>query len=64
MPEYKIEITKSAGKELQKIPRLEQNRIIKSIRCLAKDPRPAGLLNLQVMTNTDFAAAITEFYTE
>ena len=42
MAEYKIEIKKSAGKELKKIQEKDQERIIERIRALAEDPRPLG----------------------
>lgn len=42
MDEYRIEIKKSAGKELRKIKRKDQERIIERIRGLAKNPRPPG----------------------
>ena len=42
MDEYRIEIKKSAGKELKKIKRKDQERIIERIRGLAQNPRPPG----------------------
>ncbi|MDA0349124.1 MAG: type II toxin-antitoxin system RelE/ParE family toxin [Verrucomicrobia bacterium] len=42
MDEYRIEIKKSAGKELQKIKGKDQERIIERIRGLAQEPRPSG----------------------
>jgi mRNA interferase RelE/StbE len=38
---YSIFIEKSAQKDLAKIPRKDQNRIIKSIEELSRNPRPA-----------------------
>ena len=42
MDEYRIEIKKSAAKELEKIKGKDQERIIERIRGLAHDPRPPG----------------------
>lgn len=42
MDEYRIEIKKSAAKELGKIKGKNQKRIIERIRSLAQDPRPLG----------------------
>lgn len=42
MGKYRIEIKKSAGKELAGISSKDQNRIIERIRSLADDPRPPG----------------------
>ena len=42
MDEYRIEIKKSAEKELKKIKRKDQERIIERIRGLAQNPRPPG----------------------
>jgi mRNA-degrading endonuclease RelE of RelBE toxin-antitoxin system len=39
---YAIEILRSAQKQLSKIQRQEQQRIIESIGGLANDPRPSG----------------------
>ena len=39
---YKIQIKKSAGKELSKIPQKDQTKIIEKIRNLAIEPRPTG----------------------
>jgi mRNA interferase RelE/StbE len=39
---YKILIERPAQKDLSKIPQQYQNRIIKAIQSLAKNPRPAG----------------------
>ena len=36
---YKLFIEKSAQKDLSKIPQKDQNRIIKSIQALSKNPR-------------------------
>lgn len=39
---HKIEILRSAQKQLSKIERKDQSRIIKAIRELAEEPRPQG----------------------
>jgi mRNA interferase RelE/StbE len=46
MAEYRIEIKKSAAKELGKIKGKNQERIIERIRSLAQNPRPAGAKKL------------------
>lgn len=40
MADYKIEIKRSAGKELGKIPQKDRERIIERIRSLSANPRP------------------------
>lgn len=40
MADYKIEIKRSAAKELEKIQRKDKNRIIGKIQALSEDPRP------------------------
>ena len=40
MAKYRIEIKKSAGKELARLPPNDQKRIVQRIRSLAVDPRP------------------------
>jgi mRNA interferase RelE/StbE len=42
MGKYRVEIKRSAGKELARIPARDQRRIIARIRGLAEDPRPPG----------------------
>jgi mRNA interferase RelE/StbE len=42
MAAYRIEIKKSAAKELKKIKGNDQERIIERIQGLARDPRPSG----------------------
>ncbi|AOS84197.1 plasmid stabilization protein [Chlorobaculum limnaeum] len=39
---YRIEILRSARKQLEKIQESDRNRIIDSIRSLAEKPRPTG----------------------
>jgi mRNA interferase RelE/StbE len=43
---YSIEILRVAQKQLAKIDRAQQQRIIDAIRLLADDPRPAGCKKL------------------
>ena len=43
---YKLFIEKSAQKELSKIPRSDQDRIINSVHNLAEKPRPSGVKKL------------------
>ena len=43
---YEIEILRSAQKQLSKIQRDEQQRIIKGIRKLSENPRPKGCKKL------------------
>ena len=40
MAGYKIEIKRSAAKELEKIQRKYRDRIIEKIQALSQDPRP------------------------
>ncbi len=42
MAGYRIEIKKSAAKELEKIVQKDRIRIIEKIRSLSSDPNPAG----------------------
>lgn len=42
MAGYRIEIKKSAAKELQKIAQKDRKRIIEKIRNLSSDPTPVG----------------------
>ena len=50
MGRYRIEVKKSAAKELRKIPRKVLTRILDRIRSLSDDPRPEGSIKL---TNKD-----------
>ena len=43
---YKIEVKRSAVKELNKIPRKDLKRIVKRIEALAYDPRPLESVKL------------------
>tara|TARA_B110000495_G_scaffold172695_1_gene161787 strand:- start:1791 stop:2051 length:261 start_codon:yes stop_codon:yes gene_type:complete len=40
MADFKVEIKKSAAKELEKIQKKDRDRIIERIQALAADPRP------------------------
>ena len=46
MGKYKIEVKKSAEKELRKIPRKALTRILDRIRSLSDDPHPKGSIKL------------------
>ena len=46
MANYKIQIRRSAEKELEKISQKDRKRIIERILALEKDPRPAGVKKL------------------
>jgi len=46
MENYRIEIKRSATKELKRIAAKDQRRIIDRIRSLSADPRPAGTKKL------------------
>ena len=46
MAKYKIQVKKSAGKELGKIPRKELLKILKKIKALSDDPHPTGSIKL------------------
>lgn len=42
MERYRVEIKKSAGKELKKLPATDQERVVEEILKLSSDPRPPG----------------------
>jgi mRNA interferase RelE/StbE len=46
MAKYKIEIKKTAAKEIKKLPAKDINKVIKLIDELAANPRPEGCLKL------------------
>ena len=46
MASYKIEIKKSAAKEIAKLPKVVLRRIIDKIQTLSSDPRPHGCKKL------------------
>ena len=39
---YRVELEKNAGKELAKLPREIQKRLLEVLEDLSKDPRPPG----------------------
>ena len=46
MANYKIEIKKSAAKEIEKLPTIVLKRIVNKIKFLGSDPRPNGCKKL------------------
>ena len=46
MENYKIEIKKSAAKEISKLPKVVIKRIVNKIQALSEDPRPNGCKKL------------------
>jgi len=46
MAKYKVEIKRSAAKEINKLPAKEIKKVLKIINSLAENPRPAGCLKL------------------
>lgn len=46
MGSYRVEIKRSAGTELQRLPVADQRRVIARVRALAHDPRPSGAKKL------------------
>jgi mRNA interferase RelE/StbE len=46
MVKYKIEIKKSAVKEISKLPSRELKRTLKAIKSLSNNPRPFGAIKL------------------
>ena len=46
MANYKIEIKKSAAKEISKLPKVALRRIVDKIQTLSSDPRPSGCKKL------------------
>ncbi|AFL82857.1 addiction module toxin, RelE/StbE family [Belliella baltica DSM 15883] len=47
MNQYEIIVSKSAAKELSKLPKQVNNKIIKAILALSGDPRPNGAKKLR-----------------
>ncbi len=43
---YRIEVNKSAEKEIAALPKREQRRVVSAIKALADDPRPGGVRKL------------------
>ena len=52
MSRYKVIVSKSAGKELSKLPLEINNRIIPAIRKLSDNPRPKGSKKLKGSKST------------
>jgi mRNA interferase RelE/StbE len=46
MGKYRIEVKKSAAKELSKIPKTKLTRILDRIKSLSDDPHPKGSIKL------------------
>lgn len=42
MPNYRIEVSATAEKQLRQLPRADQRRILRAVQGLANDPRPRG----------------------
>jgi mRNA interferase RelE/StbE len=51
MSDYLIVFTRSARRELERLPNREVNRIFPKIEALAKEPRPSGCRKLVGETN-------------
>jgi len=51
MSDYSIAFSRSARKELERLPNREISRIISKIESLAKEPRPTGCRKLVGVTN-------------
>ena len=49
---YRVEIEKRARRQLERLPRHEQARIVARIRGLGDDPRPADSLKMSGFVNT------------
>ena len=43
---YRIEVNKSARKEIAALPKREQRRVVSAIEALSDDPRPEGVRKL------------------
>ena len=46
MARYEIEISRTAEKQLRRLPRADQVRVVRTIRVLADDPLPRGARKL------------------
>jgi len=51
MARYRIEVKRSAEKELRKLPKADVIRILTQIEALADDPRPNGSIKLTNQEN-------------
>lgn len=47
MTSYSIEISATAEKQIRKLDRPDQVRVLRAIRALSKEPRPAGTRKLR-----------------
>ena len=47
MASYKIEVTKSAEKQLRKITKRDRAPVVEAMSCLSSDPRPKGCRKLR-----------------
>ncbi len=52
MNEYQIEFTKAASKQLKKLSKEEQTRILNKIDELVENPRPDGVVKLRDSENS------------
>jgi len=46
-PTYKLSIHQKAEKQLQRIPKNQQERVVNTMRSLRDDPRPSGCVKLE-----------------
>lgn len=46
MASYRIEVSTTAERQIRKLPRVDQIRVLRLIQTLAADPRPAGCRKL------------------
>jgi mRNA interferase RelE/StbE len=42
MPRYRVEVSATAERQLRKLPRADQVRVVRTIQALSVDPRPPG----------------------
>jgi mRNA interferase RelE/StbE len=48
---YSIEVSKTAEKQLKKLKRQDQIRVLKTIKALAQEPRPSGCRKIRGYEN-------------
>jgi mRNA interferase RelE/StbE len=46
MPTYRVEVSATAERQLRRLPRTDQVRVVRVIQALAADPRPPGCRKL------------------
>ncbi|MGV7222759.1 MAG: type II toxin-antitoxin system RelE family toxin [Nitrospinales bacterium] len=46
-PKYTLKIHQKVEKQLQRIPKKQQERVVSSMRSLREDPRPSGCVKLE-----------------